>query len=71
MRCYFLRDGHIAAVEELPGLSDAEAIAKARILFSEREHLFETVEVWERTRIVFRYPPVAQEPAETGGGPPS
>ena len=36
MRRYFMRDGHIEAVEELPGLADEEAIAKAHALFSER-----------------------------------
>jgi hypothetical protein len=30
MRCFFMRSGHIAGVEELPGLSDEEAVAKAR-----------------------------------------
>ena len=44
MRCYFMRDGHIEAVEELTGLSDEEAIAKAHALFSERKHLFEGFE---------------------------
>jgi hypothetical protein len=36
-----MRDGHIEAVEELPGLADEDAIAKAHALFSERKHLFE------------------------------
>jgi hypothetical protein len=31
MRCFFLREGHIAAVEMLPDLSDQEAIAKAHM----------------------------------------
>ena len=48
MRCYFMRDGHIEAVEELPGLADEEAIAKAHALFSERKHVFEGFELWER-----------------------
>jgi hypothetical protein len=56
MRCYFMRDGHIEAVEELPGLSDEEAIAKAHALFSERKHLFEGFEVWDRTRVLIRHP---------------
>jgi hypothetical protein len=37
MRCYFLRGGHIVAVEELTGLSDKEVIVKAQVLFSESE----------------------------------
>ena len=50
MRCYFMRDGHIEAVEELPGLSDEEAIAKAHALFSERKQHFEGFELWDRAR---------------------
>src|ERR1700760_3505457 len=60
IRCYFMRDGHIEAVEELPGLSDEKAIAKAHALFSERKHLFEGFEVWDRTRALIRHP---QSPA--------
>jgi hypothetical protein len=56
MRCYFMRDGHIEAVEELPGLSDEEAIAKAHALFSQRKHLFEGFEVWDRARVLIRRP---------------
>jgi hypothetical protein len=56
MRCYFMRDGHIEAVEELPGLSDEQAIAKAHALFSERKHLFEGFEVWDRARVLIRHP---------------
>ena len=56
MRCYFMRDGHIEAVEELPGLSDEKAIAKAHALFSVRKHLFEGFEVWDRTRVLIRRP---------------
>jgi hypothetical protein len=56
MRCYFMRGGHIEAVEELTGLSDEEAIAKAHALFSERKHTFEGFEVWNRTRVLLRHP---------------
>ena len=61
MRCYFMRGGHIEAVEELPGLSDEEAIAKAHALFSERKHLFEGFELWDRTRLIIRHPEVAAQ----------
>jgi hypothetical protein len=61
MRCYFMRDGHIEAVEELPGLADEEAIAKAHALFSERKHVFEGFELWERSRVIIRHP----EPASS------
>jgi hypothetical protein len=33
MRCYFMRGGHIVDVQELPGLSNEEATAKAHALF--------------------------------------
>jgi hypothetical protein len=60
MRCYFMRDGHIEAVEELPGLSDEQAIARAHALYAERKHLFEGFELWDRARVIIRHPePVA------------
>ncbi len=68
MRCYFLRGGHILAVEELTGLSDKEAIEKAHVLFSERENPVGAFEVWDQTRVIIRHP-LAQEPAGAGGGP--
>ncbi len=68
MRCYFLRGGHIVAVEELTGLSDKEAIVKAQVLFSEREIPVGAFEVWDQTRVIIRHPPIAQEPAWAGGG---
>jgi hypothetical protein len=40
MPCYSMRGGHIASVEELPGLTDDEALAKAHALISERKELF-------------------------------
>jgi hypothetical protein len=57
MRCFFLREGHIAAVEMLPDLSDQEAIAKAhKLFFLDRRGQFEGFELWDRTRVVFRHP---------------
>jgi hypothetical protein len=44
MRCYFMRGGHIVSVEELSGLSDDEATAKAHALFAERKELFQGFE---------------------------
>jgi hypothetical protein len=52
MRAFFLKDGRIQHVDELPGLSDAEAFEKAPALFSEAGDLYDGVEVWERTRRV-------------------
>jgi hypothetical protein len=59
MRCYFIGDGHIEAVEELPGLADDEAIAKARALFLERKNLYQGFEVWDRARVLLPH----REPA--------
>ena len=59
MRCYFMRDGHIEAVELLPGLADEDAIAKAHALFSERKHCFEGFELWDRARVLIRHPEAA------------
>jgi hypothetical protein len=56
MRCYFMRGGRIEAVEELPGLSDEQALAKADALFSERKHKFEGFELWNRARVIIRHP---------------
>jgi hypothetical protein len=56
MRCYFMRDGHIEAVEELPGLADEEAISRAHTLFSERKNSFDGFELWDCSRVLIRHP---------------
>jgi hypothetical protein len=56
MRRFFINKGHIAAVEELPGLTHEEAVIKAHELYSERKSLYEGFEVWDRTRFLIRYP---------------
>jgi hypothetical protein len=56
MRCYFMKGGHIVAVELLDGLSDTEACDKALELFDARTDGVEGFEVWDRARIVTRYP---------------
>ncbi len=70
MRCYFLIDGHIAGIEMLTGLSDRDAVTKARLLFSERRIPFDGYEVWDQTRFVFRHPhnPYVETPAPIGRG---
>jgi hypothetical protein len=68
MRCFFMRGGHspllharrpLAAVEVLPGLRDAEAVAKSLELFETRtdEATFEGFEVWDQARMVIPIPP--------------
>jgi len=58
MRCYFMRKGHIAAVELLEDVvDDSDAIKRGGLLFLDRIHQgFEGFEIWERDRVVFRYP---------------
>jgi hypothetical protein len=56
MRCYFMKGGHIVSVELLDGLSDAEAVQKARQLFEARADRVEGFEVWERDRLIMRHP---------------
>jgi hypothetical protein len=64
MRCFFMRAGHIEAVEEMAGLSDAEAIEKARRMFEERKAArgYDGFEVWELARMVIQLPPVEAKP---------
>ena len=64
MRCYFLIDGHIAGIEMMTGLSDRDAVTKARLLFSERRIPFDGYEVWDQTRFVFRHPNLYAERRE-------
>ena len=57
MRCYFLRNEHLAGVEMLPpGFSDGDAIARAHILSSKRKGPLDGFEVWDSGRAVLRHP---------------
>jgi len=56
MRCYFMNNGHIDAVEVLTTTSDEDAISQARVLFQERKHRFEGFELWDGDRVIVRYP---------------
>jgi hypothetical protein len=53
MRCFFIRDGRIVSVEELLGLTDIEAVQKARSLFAERSEPVDGYEVWDLARMVY------------------
>ena len=70
MRCYFLRGGHIVAVEELPGFSDAEAVEKASWLFAARRRMYDLdrLEVWKRTQFIFQYPDPVGRANHMGSG---
>jgi hypothetical protein len=54
MQCYFMRKGHVAAVEELTGLSEEEARDKAYQLFFERWDSFDGFELRDRARVITR-----------------
>ena len=58
MRCYFMKAGHIAAVELLPkDTDDQDAIVAGKKLFLARiRDGFEGFEIWDQKRLVFRYP---------------
>ena len=66
MRCYFMRDGHIASVELLDVKSDEEAVEKCRALFEERKAKFDGFEVWDRTRKIAHGPP-QEDDGDAGG----
>jgi hypothetical protein len=57
MQCYFLRDGHVTdVVEMLPlGLSDEDAIAKARTLSAKRKGP-DSFQIWDKARLVISSP---------------
>lgn len=63
MRCYFMRKGHIAAVEILDEGSDEFLIEQARTHFQECSEIgFEGFEVWDRARRVYTWPEDAPTP---------
>jgi len=64
MRCYFLRQGHIVAVEPLSATEDAGRIEEARTLFQTKRITTgaEGFEVWDRSRFVYRYPETPAPP---------
>ncbi|HEX4270269.1 MAG TPA: hypothetical protein VHZ32_02745 [Rhizomicrobium sp.] len=61
MRCYFMHDGHIRAVEILSCIDDQSRIAEARELFETRgkPRGADGFEVWDGKRFVYRFPEAA------------
>lgn len=57
MRCYFVENGHITAVENLSEEDELGSIAQARELFElkARPRGAEGFEIWDRARFVYRY----------------
>lgn len=58
MRCYFMKDGHITAVEMLGQDNDDGRIKRAKELFDTKGKQLgaEGFEVWDGGRFVFRFP---------------
>jgi hypothetical protein len=67
MRCFFIRGGHIAAVELLPDLTDEEAVKQCREMFEARraDKEYDGFEVWNLSRRIAQFPAVG----EFSGGP--
>jgi hypothetical protein len=70
MRCYFMKGGHIAAVELLEETDDAARIRRARELFGTKGKDIgaEGFEVWDGPRFVFRFPANLQTPHSPDAG---
>ncbi|OAI45493.1 hypothetical protein AYO42_00205 [Rhizomicrobium sp. SCGC AG-212-E05] len=58
MRCYFMKDGHIASVEPLTQTTDEFLIVEAREFFElkGKPRGAEGFEVWDGPRFIYRYP---------------
>lgn len=62
MRCYFMKNKHIEAVEFLTTAPDDELIQQAEALFRERAgRHFDGFEVWDGRRFVYRFPKPTSE----------
>jgi hypothetical protein len=69
VRCYFMRRGHIGAVEVVTDASDEAAIKQSETLFEQRKKDdFTGFEVWDCARFVHRHPPPAAKYTETVSG---
>jgi hypothetical protein len=53
MWCFSVKDDRIASVKDLNGLSDQEAIEKAKLFFEAR--IYDTFEVWDGKRMVYQH----------------
>ena len=63
MRCYFMRKGHIAAVEFLTSGSDEALIQQGKQKFLEQsDRYFDGFEVWDGKRRLHVYPEEVEAP---------
>jgi hypothetical protein len=56
MRCYFLKNGVIRAVEVVRSSSDEAAIEQAIQLYDKRKDEFAGIELWDGRRLVYQHP---------------
>ena len=62
MRCYFMKGGHIAAVEILEGLTEPEAIEKSKSLFAKTGNKFDGFELWDGARVIMQHNKMPGDP---------
>jgi hypothetical protein len=55
LRCYFIQNDRVSAVESLTASSNEEAIREAQRLFRKQQWRFSGFEIWERSRFIHRY----------------
>ena len=65
MRCYFMRDERIYAVEIVEGGTDAETVQRAIQLFYERQEShthdpYDGFELWDGNRLVHKHQRVSE-----------
>lgn len=56
MRCYFLKNGVIRAVEVVRCTSDEAAVERALQLYEKRKDEFTGIELWDGNRLVHQHP---------------
>jgi hypothetical protein len=54
MRCYFMRNGHIATFQEFSDLSDEEATNRSYQLCYEMKDNFDGFELWDGARMIIK-----------------
>lgn len=66
MRCYLMKNDHIAAVEILAPGPDESLIQEARTHFErrEKEEKFDRFEVWDGRRYLYAWPGETEHSAE-------
>ena len=66
MRAYFLANGRIQHVVELPNMTDEEAVDRTKGLFDGWADKYDAFEVWERTRRVHWHGTISRRKRKPG-----